>query len=110
MFAPYAESLTHSSGLNLWPSKDESTRVLSVEIIELIADSLFEPHTPTFSGNIEHETICCIKPHWNEVKGFLEASPELHRIGFRRWVEVLTIRSREDWDVALAMPLLIRYD
>lgn len=29
------------------------------------------------------------------------ATPELHRIGLTRWVSVLTIRTAQDWDVAL---------
>ncbi|CAE7169718.1 unnamed protein product [Rhizoctonia solani] len=73
---------------------------LSPELIGLIANFLFELNPPKHSGNVENETICCVKPSWCDVRGFMQAAPGTHKLGFRRWVSVLTIRKPEDWEVA----------
>lgn len=38
----------------------------------------------------------------------MQASLELHRIGYVRWISVLTIRTAKDWDTAVAASHLIR--
>ncbi|CAE6412169.1 unnamed protein product [Rhizoctonia solani] len=81
---------------------------LPLEIIELISDFLFTLRPPEHSGNVENETICCVKPSWNDVKGFMQASPGTHKLGFERWVSVLTIRDSQDWEVAFRISHLIR--
>ncbi|CAE7231136.1 unnamed protein product [Rhizoctonia solani] len=73
---------------------------LSLELIGLIADFLFELRPPKHSGNVENGTICCIKPPWRDIKGFMQATPETQRLGFRRWISVLTVRKPEDWEAA----------
>lgn len=83
------------------PRDTSHLRALSVEMIELISDFLFHLYPPASSENVENQTICCAKPPWHDVEGFMYASPELHRIGFIRWTSVLTIRTTRDWDNAL---------
>ncbi|CAE6510454.1 unnamed protein product [Rhizoctonia solani] len=81
---------------------------LSYELIAIIADFLFEFTPPNHTGNVENETICCVKPEWRHVVGFMAASPQLHRIGLERWVAVLAIRTAKDLEVALSFSQHIR--
>ncbi|KAG8701665.1 hypothetical protein FRC08_003968 [Ceratobasidium sp. 394] len=63
--------------------------------ISRVADFLFEVQPP---GNLDTSVVCCTKPPWADVRGFMSASPELHTLGYVRWLTVLTIRIPEDWD------------
>ncbi|CAE6510458.1 unnamed protein product, partial [Rhizoctonia solani] len=89
-------------------SLSEQLPLLSPEVIGIIANFLFELHPPRHSGNVENDTICCVKPPWCDVKAFMQASPETHQLGFERWVSVLTVREPQDWDIAFKIPHLIR--
>ncbi|CAE6410990.1 unnamed protein product [Rhizoctonia solani] len=86
----------------------EKSPDLSYEIIGLIADFLFELKLSSHSGNTESDTICCVKPKWRHVVGFMNASSQLHRIGLERWVAVLTIRTSQDLEVATSFSPYIR--
>lgn len=84
----------------------ETKLIFPPEIFEHIADNLIEIRSPPASGN---QSICCRKPPFVDVKGFLAASFALHHIGMARWVRVLTIRAPEDWEIVLEWPLLVRF-
>ncbi|ELU40432.1 hypothetical protein AG1IA_05536 [Rhizoctonia solani AG-1 IA] len=75
--------------------------VFSIEIFELVADYLFEVSPFILQSNKEPEMICCRKPPWEEVSGFMNASSALHSIGMVRWVSVLSIHTPQDWHTAL---------
>jgi hypothetical protein len=79
------------------------------EIICLVADFLFELKPSSHTGNVENETICCVKPKWHNVVGFMNASPDLHQIGLEHWVSVLTIRTPQDLDNAIFLSHHVRY-
>ncbi|KAG9081828.1 hypothetical protein FS749_007355, partial [Ceratobasidium sp. UAMH 11750] len=70
---------------------------LPLEIIERVADFLFEAHPP---NDLDLPDLCCVKPPWKDVAGFMNASSQLSRMGYARWTEVLVIRSPEDWSQA----------
>ncbi|CAE6461932.1 unnamed protein product [Rhizoctonia solani] len=74
---------------------------LSLDIIEIIAAHLFELQPFAYQGDHEPMHICCRKPLWGDVLGFMNASPAFHSIGMTRWVSVLNIRSPKDWNIAL---------
>ncbi|KAG9081829.1 hypothetical protein FS749_007356 [Ceratobasidium sp. UAMH 11750] len=69
--------------------------LLPLDVIDRIADYLFEVHPPS---DLNLSLICCTKPLWADIEGFMSASPELHSMGYMRWMTVLTIRVPEDWD------------
>lgn len=81
---------------------------LAVELIERIADFLFEikPPVPDSTGDVP---LCCAKPPWEDVRGFMAASLELHRMGFTRWIRVVTIKKSEDWSIISQNLHLVRY-
>ncbi|KAG8770400.1 hypothetical protein FRC12_004288 [Ceratobasidium sp. 428] len=80
---------------------------LPIEVVENIAGFLFEVRGP--SGCRDGTSlICCIKPRWADVVGFMEASPELHRIGYIRWISVVTIRHSNDWRILAPVRHLVR--
>ncbi|KAG9085132.1 hypothetical protein FRC07_013449, partial [Ceratobasidium sp. 392] len=60
-------------------------------------DSLFEARSPDDSNAT---SICCIKPSWVDVKGFINSSSQLRKMGLVRWVKILTIKCPEDWNRA----------
>ncbi|CAE7213655.1 unnamed protein product [Rhizoctonia solani] len=74
---------------------------LDSDVVELVADHLFELQPFVYQGNQEPATICCRKPRWKDVLGFMSASPAFHYIGMVRWVSVLSIRTSKDWNTAL---------
>jgi hypothetical protein len=79
--------------------------VLSVELIERMADFYFELQPP---DDADRSSICCIKPQWSDIANFMAASSELHRMGFMRWVVVLTIRNSDDWEIAVQYSRWVR--
>ncbi|QRV89409.1 hypothetical protein RhiJN_17427 [Ceratobasidium sp. AG-Ba] len=70
--------------------------LLPVELINRIADFAFETRLPAD----EWSSICCLKPSWVDVEGFMSVSHELHLMGLSRWFAILTIKTPEDWDRA----------
>ncbi|KAG9098691.1 hypothetical protein FRC07_010603, partial [Ceratobasidium sp. 392] len=70
---------------------------LPYELIERIADFLLEVRPPKGSGSI---SICCTKPPWRDVLGFMNTSSQLRKTGYVRWMQVLTIKTLQDWDTA----------
>ncbi|KAG8710771.1 hypothetical protein FRC11_004149 [Ceratobasidium sp. 423] len=89
-------------------SPRDSLPLLPFELIEIIANFLFKLHPPMYSGNTDNDTICCVKPSWEAVVGFMMASPGTHKLGFQRWISVMFVRQPEDWDVAREYSWLIR--
>ncbi|KAG8699224.1 hypothetical protein FRC09_006746, partial [Ceratobasidium sp. 395] len=74
-----------------------SSLTLPFELIERVADFLFETQPPDDSAPVP---ICSTKSLWKDVKGFMNASTQLRKIGFMRWMGVLKIKQPEDWDTA----------
>ncbi|KAG8703311.1 hypothetical protein FRC09_004232 [Ceratobasidium sp. 395] len=70
---------------------------LPLELIERVADFLFEVQPPNDSALV---SICSTKPLWKDVKGFMNASTHLRKMGFMRWMGVLKVKQSEDWDTA----------
>ncbi|KAL5637746.1 hypothetical protein ACGC1H_002117 [Rhizoctonia solani] len=81
--------------------------MLPIELIEKIADCLFQPITPTSdpSGAASGRYI---KPPWRDVAGFMWASPSLHRMGYRRWLQAVSVKNVDDWKVILEHIELVR--
>lgn len=102
--APESERSSAAAGAGTKPSLPP----LAVELVERIADFLFElkPPVADFTGNAP---LCCTKPSWQDVSGFMEASVELHRMGFTRWLRVITVKKAEDWTIISQNLDLIRY-
>lgn len=88
-------------------SNHEPAKSLPPELIEHIADYLFEirPPAPDFAGNVP---LCHEKPLWSEISGFMSASLELHRMGVARWLRVLTVRGPDDWTMVSQNSHLVR--
>lgn len=82
--------------------------LLAIELIERIADHLFALEPPT-SGLLADAPMLCTKPAWVDVKGFMQASPELHKMGYVRWIRILTVREPEDWNIISQNLSCIRY-
>ncbi|KAG8709648.1 hypothetical protein FRC09_000550 [Ceratobasidium sp. 395] len=80
---------------------------LPIEVVESIANFLFELRQPGPNRG-GAALICCVKPQWADVAGFMEASPEFHRIGYNRWVPVVTIRHPNDWRILTPVRHLVR--
>lgn len=80
----------------------------AVELIERIADFLFELKPPVLSSTGD-TPLCCTKPPWRDVSGWMYASLELHRMGYTRWLRVITIKKAEDWIIISQNLNLIRY-
>lgn len=80
---------------------------LPIELVERIADFLFElkPPIPDAAGDAP---ITCLKPVWLDVKGWMEASVNLHSMGFMRWLRVITVNSPDDWTILFQHQSLIR--
>lgn len=78
---------------------------LPPEILGKVAGYLMQLEPP---GNHGDEQICARKPQWNDVRGFMEASPELHYMGFVLWVRVLTVRDHADWEKILELSNLVQ--
>ncbi|KAG9124055.1 hypothetical protein FRC07_013041 [Ceratobasidium sp. 392] len=66
-----------------------------LEIIEQISESLFALTPPT---SFDAASVLSRKPLWSEVFGFMGASPELHAMGYVRWVRILKVHTPEDWE------------
>ncbi|KAF8688992.1 hypothetical protein RHS03_09210, partial [Rhizoctonia solani] len=103
MTLPLTVFAIHSSQLTANKSPE-----FPYELINLIADFLFELKPSSHSGNVENETICCVKPEWRHVAGFMNASRKLHRIGLERWIGVLIIRTTLDLEIAASFSHYIR--
>lgn len=84
--------------------------LLTIEIIERIADFLFEIQTPNQGLCNEGDSFCSTKTPWPEVEGFMYASLDLHNMGIERWVSVLTIRESGDWKIAARWSQTIRWE
>ncbi|KAG8685887.1 hypothetical protein FRC09_014481, partial [Ceratobasidium sp. 395] len=67
------------------------------DAIERVADFLFEPQSP---DELDSSCICCTKPAWADVEGFMNASRTLRSMGLARWLVIMSIRAPEDWDKA----------
>lgn len=80
---------------------------LPVEVIERISDFLFEIKLPIpdCTGNT---SITCSKPVWSEVESFMRASVDLHNMGFTRWLCVITVKERKDWEIILQNMRVVR--
>lgn len=78
-----------------------------VELVERIADFLFELKPPLLDPNGD-ASITCSKPVWQDVKGWMEASVHLHHMGFLRWLRVITVYSPDDWIILLHNRSLVR--
>ncbi|KAG8761039.1 hypothetical protein FRC11_014492 [Ceratobasidium sp. 423] len=73
---------------------------LPPELLERVADLLFQPAPP--SPNPSSATsIRCAKPMWHGVTGFMSASSDLHIMGYRRWLQVISVKNADDWDVII---------
>ncbi|KAG8794994.1 hypothetical protein FRC12_019321 [Ceratobasidium sp. 428] len=82
------------------------------ELLEHIAEHLFELYyepNRLDSSNVEEASICCAKPSWQDVEGFMAASPALHHMGIVRWFRVLIIRNKNDWTTAIRYSSLVRF-
>ncbi|KAG8786699.1 hypothetical protein FRC12_016353 [Ceratobasidium sp. 428] len=77
------------------------TIVFSEEIFHLIGDFLFEPTSPINTKDSVPQTICCAKPKWSDIHGFVMVNSTLRKIGMARWTRVLTVRTFEDWNQVL---------
>jgi len=82
--------------------------VLAIEIVERIADFLFEIQPPNHRSGDEGTAFCCVKPDWPQVVGFMQASLDLHNIGIERWVRILTIRESGDWKIVARWSNVVR--
>ena len=85
---------------------------LPLELFERVADFLyhFEPVPEGHSATqLTLSSICSAKVPWSTIAGFMGASPQLHKIGMARWVQVLTIREESDWPFAMEYRRWIRY-
>lgn len=82
--------------------------LLAIEIVERIADFLFEIRPPNHHSSDSGDAFCCSKPDWFEVVGFMWASLDLHNMGIERWVRILTIRESGDWKIAARWSHVIR--
>ncbi|KAG8770401.1 hypothetical protein FRC12_004289 [Ceratobasidium sp. 428] len=89
------------------PIAQRTSQMLPVETIERIADFLFEARPPIMNRD-SATPISCVKPQWNEVAGFMEASPALHAVGYVRWLTVLTVQKPEDWAIVSCSSQLVR--
>jgi hypothetical protein len=90
------------------PASDSETRskapVFPLEIFEMVSESLFQLVSPK---DYDEASIISYKPAWVDVAGFIGASPELHAMGFVRWVRVLTVGSPDDWEKVLTYSHLV---
>lgn len=77
---------------------DRSNPSLPIEMIERIADFLFEIEPPPLdrTGNTP---ITSSKPVWSGVEGFMQANLDLHNMGFLRWLHVITVKDNQDWKI-----------
>ncbi|CAE7146234.1 unnamed protein product [Rhizoctonia solani] len=72
--------------------------MLPPELIERVADFLFQPAPPVADPS-GATSLQSVKPLWCDVAGFMWASTTLHRMGFRRWLQVISVKNVEDWSV-----------
>ncbi|KAG8776528.1 hypothetical protein FRC12_000858 [Ceratobasidium sp. 428] len=84
-------------------------QTLPTEIIERVADFLFELRPPIV-GRDSAALICCVKPQWSDIAGFMGASVELHTIGYVRWLTVATVKHPQDWEILSLGLHLVRWD
>lgn len=82
---------------------------LPVEVTERISDFLFESQPPQLDSEDTGELIS-IKPAWDSVRGFMWASIDLHKMGYMRWVQIVTVKVPSDWARLLPDAHLIRYE
>ncbi|CAE6506913.1 unnamed protein product [Rhizoctonia solani] len=82
--------------------------MLPIEIIEKIADYLFQP-IPLASDPSGATSTRCKKRPWRDVSGFMWTSPSLHRMGYRRWIQAISVKNVDDWKVILEHIKLVRY-
>ncbi|KAF8599676.1 hypothetical protein BDV93DRAFT_295031 [Ceratobasidium sp. AG-I] len=80
---------------------------LSVEIIERIADFLFELQPPKLDSAGQRELLSTKAP-WHDVSGFMSASMDLHKMGYMRWIQSVVVKTSADWDGLLPDAALIR--
>ncbi|KAG8784457.1 hypothetical protein FRC12_018677 [Ceratobasidium sp. 428] len=78
------------------------------ELLELIAELLFQLQPQNGSTSGEETLVCCTKPSWGDVRGFMAASPALHHMGMMRWLQVLTIQEPGDWALAVRYSSVVR--
>ncbi|KAF8599671.1 hypothetical protein BDV93DRAFT_609111 [Ceratobasidium sp. AG-I] len=79
---------------------------LSVELIERIADFLFELQPPKLDSAGQCELLSTKVP-WHGVYGFMSASMDLHKMGYMRWIQSVIVKTSADWDVLLPDAALI---
>ncbi|KAG8731367.1 hypothetical protein FRC11_004388, partial [Ceratobasidium sp. 423] len=73
---------------NYTRSQDKVPELLPVELIERVADFLFEVTYPYPSDQKSDRTsMLSLKPSWVMVAGFMSASVDLHNIGMKQWVQ-----------------------
>ncbi|CAE6438934.1 unnamed protein product [Rhizoctonia solani] len=80
---------------------------LPPELLERIADLLFQPTVPIPDGS-SATSILHVKPSWRDVAGFMSASVGLHRMGFRRWIQIISVKDADDWGVITEYIELVR--
>jgi hypothetical protein len=81
---------------------------LPLELVERIADFLFQT-TPAVHGSSMPESMLCVKPLWRDVAGFMGASPILHKMGYRRWLQIISVKNVNDWNIITEHVELVRY-
>ncbi|KAF8599674.1 hypothetical protein BDV93DRAFT_295014 [Ceratobasidium sp. AG-I] len=79
---------------------------LPVEITERISDFVFEPRLPQLAT--EGGDFISTKPTWDSVSGFMSASMDLHKMGYIRWIQIVTVKVPSDWAILLPDAHLIR--
>ncbi|CAE6394667.1 unnamed protein product [Rhizoctonia solani] len=77
--------------------------MLPIELVEKIADYVFQLVSTSDPGSGRY-----VKPQWREVYGWMGASPNLHKMGYRRWLRIITIKNVDDWKVISEYIELIR--
>ncbi|CAE6411078.1 unnamed protein product [Rhizoctonia solani] len=80
---------------------------LPLELVERIADFLFQA-IPSAQDSPEPASILCVKPSWRDVAGFMGASLELHKMGYRRWLQIISVKNVNDWNTITEHIELIR--
>jgi hypothetical protein len=105
---PWLELTPFNDSEPSYPSSKNPSLKLPVEIVEYIADILFQAKPPVANLGDVAASICLAKPNWSDVASFMAASPDLHNIGFIRWIRVLSILDSEDWNQVLRYSHLVR--
>ncbi|KAH7308253.1 hypothetical protein B0J17DRAFT_634505 [Rhizoctonia solani] len=90
-----------STGADLIRNK-RATPVLPLDLVQLIADALFEvTHSALSDSQLgQAASMLSHKPAWREVAGFMNVSLEFQDIGMKRWVRVLSCKSKGDLEKA----------